>query len=95
MVVREALREALAGVSPERWDEVDVTEAYHAARRRCFEELPRVEVSVPAGASYLVHRLALHGVAPWTAPDGPPRAVAYFRPEPKRPISSDWWLTDP
>jgi hypothetical protein len=93
--VRRALVAALEGVPPERWAETEVTEAYHAARRECFETLPRVEVGAEPGGAYLLHRLALHGVAPWTAPDGPPRAVAYFRPEPLRPAASDWWLADP
>ncbi len=94
-VMRRALSAALAEVPPERWAETDVTEAYHAARRECFETLQRIEVSVEPGATYLLHRLALHGVAPWTAPEGPPRAIAYFRPEPPRPVDSEWWLSDP
>ncbi len=94
-VIRAALRDALAGTPPEHWSRVDVTEAYHAARRRCFETLARREATPPPGGATLLHRLTLHGVAPWTAPPGPPRAVAYFRPEPDRPAGSDWWLSDP
>jgi hypothetical protein len=29
----------------------------------------------------LLDRHLLHGIGPWTAPDGPPRATAYFRPQ--------------
>jgi hypothetical protein len=37
----------------------------------------------PPGCAYLLHRLTLHGVAPWdasaqAAPEG--RLIAYFRP---------------
>lgn len=94
-VIRRHLAGALADVPPARWAETDVTEAYHAARRECFATLPRVAVAPEPGGSCLLHRLVLHGVAPWTAPDGPPRSVAYFRPEPPRPVESDWWLADP
>lgn len=81
--VRTAMREALQGVAPEDWSTVDVTETYHAVRREVFETCERVTVSARPGEAYLVHRLALHGVAPWSddargGPDG--RMVAYFRP---------------
>lgn len=83
-VMRTAFRDALAGVDPRDWRAADVTDAYHAARRRCFETLRRRELPLKRGEAVLVHRLALHGVAPWSAPEGAaPRAVAYFRPEPR------------
>lgn len=95
-VMRAAFRQAFAGLPPERWGEVDVTEAYHAARRRCFETLRRVEISAPRGGAYLAHRLALHGVAPWrAAPDAPERAVAYLRPDPFPNAPPRWWLDAP
>jgi hypothetical protein len=63
--------------------EIDVTEIYQAARREVFDTCPRVPVHGPPGSAYVVHRLALHGVAPWVAgskaaPEG--RLIAYFRP---------------
>lgn len=91
-IMRRALGEALAGIDPNQWREADVTEAYHAARRECFEACERVDVEAAAGEAYLVHRLALHGVAPWTGPDGPPRTIAYFRPDPSPDASPEWWL---
>ena len=76
-------RAALAGHDPALWDQIDVTEAYRQARREVFATCKRVVVHGAVGAAFLVHRLALHGVAPWAAgaragPDG--RMIAYFRP---------------
>ncbi|MFO1090737.1 MAG: hypothetical protein U1E46_14295 [Hyphomicrobiales bacterium] len=93
-IVRAALGAALNPYPPETWGEIDVTDAYHAARRRCFDICPRVEVSVEPGASYLVHRLALHGMAPWRASsaNAEGRIVAYFRPD---CLAPDDWLARP
>lgn len=95
--MRAAFRTAFDGVSPDRWRDVDVTEIYQETRRRCFDTCRRVVVGAPVGGAYLVHRLALHGVSAWTAPsDAPPRAIAYFRPDPF-PNATDprWWLETP
>lgn len=95
-VMRAAFAAAFAGVPPQDWPMVDVTEAYQAARRRCFETLPRVELTARPGEAYLVHRLALHGVAPWTAPaDAPSRTIAYFRPPPGPDAAPDWLVQAP
>lgn len=82
-LAREAFAARFAGIPPERWSDEDVTEAYHAVRRRIFETCPRVEVYARPGEAYLIHRLALHGVARWqegatAGPDG--RMIVYFRP---------------
>lgn len=82
-IMRSTFRAVFASVPPERWGDVDVTDAYHAARRQVFSECRRVIVEARPGEAYLVHRLALHGVAPWAevaeaGPDG--RMIAYFRP---------------
>jgi hypothetical protein len=82
-LIRDAFRAALAAVPPSGWAAADLTDAYHAARRRCLQALPRRPLPLGRGEAVLVHRLALHGVAPWAAaPDAAPRAVAYFRPPP-------------
>jgi hypothetical protein len=94
-VMRQALSGALGGTPPEKWGEVDVTEAYHAARRLCFETLKRVEIAARPGESYVIHRLALHGVAPWRGSETRQRAIAYFRPTIDNPGDADWWLTAP
>ena len=82
-LVREAFAARFAGVPEGCWPDEDVTEAYHAVRRRIFETCPRVEVHARPGEAYIIHRLALHGVARWSegasaGPDG--RMIVYFRP---------------
>jgi len=94
-IMRRALRERLAGVPAGHWSEADVTDAYWAARREAFETCPRVAIRARPGEAYVCHRLLLHGVAPWTAPEGPPRAIAYFRPERGAAPDPRWWLEAP
>lgn len=93
--IRAAFQHAFADASPSAWPDIDVTEIYQAARRTIFSECARVELPAAPGEAILVHRLALHGVAPWSAsaraePAG--RAIAYFRPlHPQGPVA---WLAD-
>ncbi len=94
-VMRRAFRRRFAGIAPEDWGREDVTEAYQAARREAFETCPRVEIQARPGEATLVHRLALHGVGPWRAPEGPPRAIAYFRPDPAPGAPPQWWVESP
>lgn len=92
-IMRAAFRRAFDGVDPARWSEIDLTEIYQETRRSCFETCPRVEIPARFGESYLVHRLALHGVSPWRAPpDDPPRIIAYLRPDPFPGATPEWWL---
>ncbi len=92
-IMRRAFRARLAGVKPSDWMEEDVTDAYWAARREAFETCPRVPLTAPPGGAYVVHRLALHGVAPWGEEGGvTPRMIAYFRPDPFPGESPEWWL---
>lgn len=93
-IMRDAFRAAFGAAPPSEWSDIDVTETYQAARRRCFDALKRVEIHAKPGEAYLVHRLALHGVAPWRADIGERRAIAYFRPDPGDD-RSDWWLEAP
>ena len=93
-VMRTAFRSVYSGVPPLDWAHLDVTEAYQAARRVCFDTLNPVEISAKPGEAYLVHRLALHGVAEWRASEGDRRAVAYFRPDPGE-HDGDWWIETP
>ena len=79
-IMRRAMEEALAPYQPCEWGNVDVTEIYQAARREVFETCERVAVHARPGESYLLHRLSLHGVAPWTGPETGDRRIAYFRP---------------
>ncbi|MEM6971799.1 MAG: hypothetical protein AAF577_03255 [Pseudomonadota bacterium] len=106
VVVREALAERLKDVPLARWGDEDITDAYVAARRRVFDSCERVVLHALPGESYLVHRLAVHGVAPWPsqAPVGCDHArhgrpIVYFRPEfwPRPSPARDfgWWLEAP
>lgn len=82
-IMRAAFREALSALPEVDWPDADLTDVYQAARRRCFEECARVTVHVSPGQGYFVHRLALHGVAPWADAARAPeegRMIAYFRP---------------
>ncbi|MCA0869808.1 hypothetical protein LCL97_03130 [Seohaeicola saemankumensis] len=82
-ILRAALRRALAGHPERDWPKVDVTDVYQSARSEIFARCRRMELSARPGEAYVLHRLALHGVAPWSAvqaggADG--RMIAYFRP---------------
>ena len=84
LIMAQAFQKAFAGIDAASWAEVDVTEVYQAARRRVFERCKKVAVHAQPGEAYVVHRLALHGVAPWQNEADAPvegRMIAYFRPE--------------
>ena len=95
-IMQRAFAKALETRDPAEWHTLDMTETYHAARRACFETCPRVPLPSAPGATHLLHRLTLHGVAPWddtaiAGPDG--RAIVYFRPAAPQP--PEGWLTLP
>jgi len=83
--VRQAFSDYFAEFPLQRWPQRDVTSFYRELRRQIFATCKRVELTVERpGEAYLVHRLALHGVAPWSsaAAVGPAeRTIVYFRPE--------------
>jgi hypothetical protein len=94
-LVRAAFRERFDTLPPSRWPDEDVTEIYQAVRRRIFDECPRIEVTAVPGEAYLLHRLTLHGIAPWLADDDAGRAarmILYFRPDSGTP---ETWLNAP
>jgi hypothetical protein len=83
-LVRQVFRGRFDGIDPDQWGEEDVTETYHALRYQIFEKCRRIEITPKPGQSFLVHRLALHGISPWrtdgvATTDG--RMICYFRPE--------------
>ena len=80
-IMRAAFTAVFEGHDPQDWFDIDVTEAYVAARKRCFETCEPVRIAPGIGRAYAVHPLALHGVAPWEAPTTAPRMIAYFRPD--------------
>ncbi|MDG2273877.1 MAG: hypothetical protein P8L39_16385, partial [Halioglobus sp.] len=84
LIMAEVFQKAFAGIDVASWADIDVTEVYQTARRQVFERCKRVVVHAVPGEAYVVHRLALHGVAPWqNRADAPQkgRMIAYFRPE--------------
>ena len=94
-ILRRALRDRLSGVAPQDWGGEDLTECYTSARREVFETCSRRVLPLLPGQSVLVHRLSIHGVAPWregawAAPEG--RMIAYFRP--LLPNPRDWLAAD-
>lgn len=92
-ILRAGLLAALAPHPQADWSDIDVTDAYVAARRQVFDTCPRVEMPVKRGQATLLHRLCLHGVAPWGASaETTPRIIAYFRPQ---LATVRDWLADP
>lgn len=90
-IIAQAFRATLAPHDPAQWSEVDVTDAYHAARAQVFDTCPRRILHASPGEAILLHRHLLHGVSSWAAgatapPDG--RIIAYFRPQ--LASVSDW-----
>ncbi len=95
LLMQAALSAAFAGHPPETWDSVDVTAAYKAARAQVFDRCKRVELPVAPGEATLLHRLTIHGVAPWVDGAAAPeegRIIAYFRPQMAR--VADWIAAD-
>ena len=95
-IMRAAFEAALGDLPQEEWAGVDMTEIYQATRRKVFDTCKRVPIPARPGEAYLVHRHALHGVAPWgpgahAPPEG--RMIAYFRPE--LPAGTRAWLDLP
>ncbi len=91
-IMRAGLQARLRDIPPEHWADEDVTDAYQVARREVFETCERTVIHANPGEAYLIHRLALHGVAPWPKGQGR-RAIAYFRPELASGAGSADWLT--
>ncbi len=84
LIIRAALARAFAGHPPALWADVDVTEAYRAARAEVFRTCRRLPLPVHPGEATLLHRLLVHGVAPWEPGASAPaegRIIAYFRPQ--------------
>ena len=94
-LIRAALLKAFEPHPPATWGEIDITDAYQQARREIFATCRRIELPTRPGEATLLHRLTLHGVAPWKPQDKAPpegRMIAYLRPQ----LSSVRdWLTRP
>jgi len=91
ILIREVFSKALEDVPVQNWGEIDLTEIYQAVRKHVFDTCPRREIPLRPGQSVLVHRHAIHGVAPWAegaTADEAGRVIIYFRPEVAR--ADDW-----
>lgn len=94
-ILRAALLKALKPHPPAAWGEVDITDPYQQARREVFATCRRIELPARPGEATLLHRLTLHGVAPWQPGDRAPaegRMIAYLRPQLASVVE---WLTQP
>lgn len=83
-IAQSAFQQEFSDLSPDNWGERDVTDVCHIVRTQIFTECARIELHCRPGACFLVHRFALHGMAPWgqnavATDDG--RMICYFRPE--------------
>jgi len=90
-IMARAFRKALVPHAAADWPDIDLTDTYHAARREVFATCKRIVLESRPGQAHLLHRLSLHGIAPWSEgaaapPEG--RVVLYFRPE--LPDRTDW-----
>ena len=83
-IMHDCLSKQLTELKAGLWKNEDITDIYKEARREIFLKCKLQIVIVPLGGSYLIHRLALHGIMPW-AENGKSgdvgRIVAYFRPQ--------------
>ncbi len=94
-IIRAAFVERFDNIPPSQWEDEDVTEIYQRARNRVFSTCKRLQVSARPGEAYMIHRLTLHGIAPWAdsasaGKDG--RMICYFRPDIGDP---EQWLLAP
>lgn len=80
-IMQDALRAEIGFRAPA---EVDITQAYQAARRTVFETCEQVPLELSVGQSAVLHPFVLHGTQPWGTDAHPPeegRMIAFFRPE--------------
>lgn len=94
-VARRAFQDALADHPESTWGNIDITDVYTKVRRKIFDTCERIEIPATRGQATLMHRLTLHGVAPWgeAGSTGEARAILYFRPA--LPGGAGDWLALP
>lgn len=83
-IIASRLAGAFAAYPQDRWGEIDLTTTYADARREVFATCRRRELPLGVGEATLLHRMTIHGVAPWAEgamADAPGRMIAYFRPQ--------------
>ena len=92
-IMQAALRRAIGSANPAQ---VDITDAYQAARKQVFDTCERVSLELRVGQTALLHPFVLHGTQAWgdaidTVGEG--RMIAFFRPECAGGASE--WLATP
>lgn len=95
LLIGRAFAQAFAGLPAEHWPEQDVTDLYQSVRREVFETCPRRIVTAGPGETILVHRMAIHGTAPWPETVSGPaegRMIVWFRPQ--LATMADWLKED-
>lgn len=95
-IMRAALAPLFRNRARHELQDIDVTDAYQEARRKAFDSCKRQVITAEPGMTILVHRLALHGVGPWTPgalAEDDRRMIAYFRPEMPGGVAD--WITAP
>ncbi|MDG1432084.1 MAG: hypothetical protein P8L68_12895 [Paracoccaceae bacterium] len=83
-IVQSWLSEELSALPEKQWKDINLTDGYMSIRRKVFDTCERVEVPVQPGEAVVMHRHAVHGIAPWkdnTETNSGGRMIAYFRPE--------------
>ena len=91
--IKETFANVFADIPPDEWSKIDVTDAYKSVRKTILNAVEPTPVIAKPGEAYVIHRLALHGVAPWTGTETTPRKIAYFRPTVSGSIAQ--WLALP
>ena len=94
-VIRSRLQQELENLPAENWNTVDLTDVYQQVRKEIFDHCERTTVHALPGEAIVMHRLAIHGVAPWKEGawcDDIGRMICYFRPLLADPAH---WLMDP
>lgn len=97
--IGEFLRSNLKHHPPHKWQEIELTKAYHDIRNKIFATCHPRPLWVRPGEAFLVHRFALHGTKAWhkdatAEPINkiPARMLTFFRPQTTNPTA---WLNAP
>ena len=91
-IVQQTFHNLLSEHPSDSWCDIDVTKTYQSMRKTIFKTCKRREILAKPGEAYVIHRLSLHGVAPWKASASSKsnnRMICYFRPE---MTNKDQWL---
>lgn len=92
-LIRNSLEDLYRNHSVDCWGDLDITEQYQSFRQNAFDQCQRLEIHAKPGEAFLVHRFALHGMAPWGADataEENGRMICYFRPQLDQP---ERWLS--